>query len=421
MINYCNFDFLKLAKKSDSSLNLEKMEKVSSRIASLEESQTIAMSKKSRELAAQGVDIISLSVGEPDFFTPDFVKEAAKKAIDENYSFYTPVAGYKELLEAICNKLKRENDLDYKPDQIVVSGGAKHSLSNVLMSIVDKGDEVIVPAPYWVSYVELVKLAEGKSVVVNTTLENNYKITPEQLQNAITPKTRALLLCSPSNPTGSIYSYDELKAIAEIVEKHPNIIVISDEIYEHINFVGKHQSIAQFESIHDRVVIINGVSKGYAMTGWRIGFSASPKWIAKACEKLQGQQTSGVCSIAQRAAIAALNSDGEYTQQMRKAFQRRRDLMYEGFSSIPGFKLNKPDGAFYIFPDVSELFGKQFNGETINTSIDLAMYFLNQAHVAVVPGSAFGSPNCIRLSYATSDDKLKEAIDRIRNAVSLLK
>ncbi len=397
------------------------MEKVSARIAALEESQTIAMSKKSRELAAQGIDVISLSVGEPDFFTPDFVKEAAKKAIDQNFSFYTPVAGYKDLLEAICGKLKRENNLEYQPDQIVVSGGAKHSLSNVLMCIVDKDDEVIVPAPYWVSYVELVKLAEGKSVVIETSLESDFKITPKQLEAAITPKTRALLLCSPSNPTGSVYTYDELKAIAQIIEKHPNIIVISDEIYEHINFIGKHESIAQFDSIRERVVIINGVSKGYAMTGWRIGFSASAKWIAKACEKLQGQQTSGVCSIAQRAAIAAFNSDGEYTRQMREAFRSRRDLMYEGFSSIPGFKLNKPQGAFYIFPEISELLGKQYNGETIKTSDDLAMFLLNHAHVAVVPGSAFGSPKCIRLSYATSDDKLKESIERIRKAVALLK
>lgn len=396
------------------------MEKVSARIAALEESQTIAMSKKSRELAAQGIDVISLSVGEPDFTTPDFVKEAAKKAIDQNYSFYTPVAGYKDLLEAICGKLKRENGLDYQPDQIVVSGGAKHSLSNVLMCVVDRDDEVIVPAPYWVSYVELVKLAEGKSVIINTTLEADYKITPQQLEVAITPKTRALLLCSPSNPSGSVYSYDELKAIASVLEKHPNIIIISDEIYEHINFIGKHESIAQFESLRDRVVIINGVSKGYAMTGWRIGFSASAKWIAKACEKLQGQQTSGVCSIAQKAAVAAFNSDGEYTRQMREAFRRRRDLMYEGFSSIPGFRLNKPQGAFYIFPEISSLFDKSYNGETINSSDDLAMFLLNYAHVAVVPGSAFGSPNCIRLSYATSDDKLKQAIERVRKAVSML-
>lgn len=397
------------------------MEKVSARIAALEESQTIAMSKKSRELAAQGIDVISLSVGEPDFFTPDFVKEAAKQAIDRNYSFYTPVAGYKDLLDAICGKLKRENGLDYSPEQVVVSGGAKHSLSNVIMCVVDKGDEVIVPAPYWVSYVELVKLAEGISVVLDTTLENDFKITPQQLEAAITPKTRALLLCSPSNPTGSVYSFEELREIAKIVEKHPNIIVISDEIYEHINFVGKHQSIAQFDSIRERVVIINGVSKGYAMTGWRIGFSASAKWIAKACEKLQGQQTSGVCSIAQKAAVAAFNSDGEYTRQMCEAFRRRRDLMVEGFSSIPGFRLNKPQGAFYIFPEISQLFGKSYNGETIRTSDDLAMFLLNHAHVAVVPGSAFGSPNYIRLSYATSDDKLKQSIERVRNAVALLK
>ncbi|HBI81917.1 MAG TPA: aspartate aminotransferase, partial [Bacteroidales bacterium] len=293
------------------------MEKVSARIAALEESQTIAMSKKSRELTAQGIDVINLSVGEPDFFTPDFVKEAAKKAIDLNYSFYSPVVGYKDLLGAICGKLKRENNLDYQPEQIVVSAGAKHSLSNVLMCVVDKDDEVIVPAPYWVSYVELVKLAEGKNIVIETSIDNDFKITPKQFEAAITPKTRALMLCSPSNPSGSVYSFEELKAIAQVLEKYPNIIVISDEIYEHINFVGKHESIAQFDSIRDRVVIINGVSKGYAMTGWRIGFSASARWIAKACEKLQSQQTSGVCSIAQQAAIAAFNSDGEYPRQMR--------------------------------------------------------------------------------------------------------
>ena len=397
------------------------MEKVSARIAALEESQTIAMSKKSRELTAQGIDIINLSVGEPDFFTPDFVKEAAKKAIDLNYSFYSPVVGYKDLLGAICGKLKRENNLDYQPEQIVVSAGAKHSLSNVLLCVVDKDDEVIVPAPYWVSYVELVKLAEGKNIVIETSIDNDYKITPKQLEAAITPKTRALMLCSPSNPSGSVYSFNELRAIAHVLEKYPNIIVISDEIYEHINFVGKHESIAQFDSIRDRVVIINGASKGYAMTGWRIGFSASARWIAKACEKLQSQQTSGVCSIAQQAAIAAFNSDGEYPRQMREAYRRRRDIMYEGFSDIPGFKLRKPEGAFYIFPDISELFGKRYDGQTIETSDDFAMFLLNHAHVAVVPGTAFGSPKCIRISYATSDDKLKESIERIRKAVALLK
>jgi len=397
------------------------MEKVSARIAALEESQTIAMSQKSRELACQGIDVINLSVGEPDFFTPDFIKEAAKKAIDENYSFYTPVAGYKDLLEAICGKLKRENNLTFTPDQIVVSGGAKHSLANVLLCVVDKGDEVIVPAPYWVSYVELVKLAEGKSVVIETGLESDFKITPKQLESAITSKSRVLMLCSPSNPTGSIYTHDELKAIAEIVAKHPNLLVISDEIYEHINFTGKHESIAQFENIRERVIIINGVSKGYAMTGWRIGFSASAKWIAKASIKLQGQQTSGVCSIAQKAATAAFNSNGETTKVMREAFLRRRNFIVDAISKIKGFRTNMPGGAFYIFPEVSYFFGKQYNGESIKNADDFAMFLLNVAHVAVVPGSAFGAPNYLRLSYATSDDKLKDAIERIAKAAGLLK
>lgn len=396
------------------------MEKVSARIAALEESQTLAMSQKSKELASQGIDVINLSVGEPDFFTPDFVKEAAKKAIDNNFSFYTPVPGYKDLLDAICGKLKRENNLNYSPDQIIVSGGAKHSLSNVLMCVVDRGDEVIVPAPYWVSYVELVKLAEGKSVIIETGLENDFKITPQQLESAITPRTRVLMLCSPSNPTGSIYTRDELKAIADIVAKHPNMLVISDEIYEHINFTGKHESIAQFEHIRDRVIIINGVSKGYAMTGWRIGFSASARWIAKACNKLQGQQTSGVCSIAQKAAVAAFNSDGSTTIAMREAFQRRRDLFVDAISRIKGFRTNRPGGAFYIFPDISYFFGRKYNGTTITTSDDFAMFLLNAAHVAAVPGSAFGSPNYIRFSYATSDEKLMEAAGRIAKAVAQL-
>jgi len=396
------------------------MERVSARIAALEESQTIAMSQKSRELAAQGIDVINLSLGEPDFFTPDFVKDAAKKAIDENYSFYSPIAGYKDLLDAICGKLKRENNLTFTPDQIVVSGGAKHSLSNVLLCVVDKGDEVIVPSPYWVSYVELVKLSEGKSVIIETGLDNDFKITPKQLEDAITPKSRVLMLCSPSNPTGSIYTHDELKAIADIVAKHPNLLVISDEIYEHINFTGKHESIAQFENIRERIIIINGVSKGYAMTGWRIGFSASAKWIAKACAKLQGQQTSGVCSIAQKAATAAFNSNGETVKVMCEAFVRRRNLVVDAVSKIKGFRTNMPGGAFYIFPEISYFFGKQYNGTVIKNSDDLSMFLLNVAHVAVVPGSAFGAPNYIRFSYATSDDKLVEAAKRIEKAVALL-
>lgn len=395
------------------------MERISTRVASLEESQTLAMTQKARELRGQGVDVISLSVGEPDFHTPDWVKDAAKKAIDDNYSFYTPVPGYADLLQAIVGKLKRDNNLDYDTKQIVVSCGAKHSLSNVLMCLVDKGDEVIVPAPYWVSYVELVKLAEGRNVVIQTSIDSDFKITAAQLQAAITPKTRVLMLCSPSNPSGSVYTHDELRAIADVVAKHPNIMVVADEIYEHINFVGQHQSIAQFPEIREQVVIINGVSKGYAMTGWRIGFSASPLWLAKACTKLQGQQTSGVASISQKAAVAAFNQAP--SPEMRKAFERRRDFMVAEMAKIPGFRLNMPQGAFYIFPEISHYFGKSYNGLKINNSNDLAMFLLNEAHVASVPGSAFGLEGYIRFSYATADEKLREAVNRIAKAVKLLK
>lgn len=397
------------------------MEKVSARIAALAESQTLAMSQKSKDLKSQGINVIDLSVGEPDFHTPDFVKDAAKKAIDENYSFYSPVPGYRDLLEAISKKLKRENNLEYPPEQIVVSNGAKQSLTNIILTLVDRDDEVIVPAPYWVSYVELVKLAEGKNVVIETTIKNNFKITPEQLESAITLRTKILILCSPSNPTGSVYTYDELKKIAGIVEKHPNIYVISDEIYEHINFIGKHQSIAQFESIRDRVIIINGVSKGYAMTGWRIGYSASARWIAKASVKLQGQTTSGASSIAQKASVAAINSDGSSPREMCKAFLKRRDFMVEALSKIKGFTINMPQGAFYIFPEISYFFGKSDGNVTIANSDDFAMYLLNSAHVALVPGSAFGSPNYIRFSYAASDQQLKDATERIAKAVERLK
>ncbi len=379
------------------------------------------MSQKSRDLKSKGINVINLSVGEPDFHTPDFVKDAAKKAIDDNISFYSPVPGFPDLLEAISKKLLRENGLSYAPDQIVVSNGAKHALANVLLALVDKDDEVIVPAPYWVSYVELVKLAEGKNVVIETTIESDFKVTPRQLSDAITPRTRALLLCSPSNPTGSVYTLNELAAIAEVVAKHPNIFIISDEIYEHINFVGKHESIAQFESIQDRVIIINGVSKGYAMTGWRIGYCAAPKWLAKACSKLQGQMTSGASSIAQKASTAAINSDSSYPQMMCKAFAKRRDLVIEKLSKIPGFKTNVPQGAFYIFPEVSALFGKKYSDGVINNASDLAMYLLNTAHVALVPGGAFGAPNFIRLSYAASESQLVEAIDRIEKAIIALK
>ncbi|NVO11876.1 MAG: pyridoxal phosphate-dependent aminotransferase [Bacteroidales bacterium] len=397
------------------------MEKVSARLAALAESQTLAMSQKSKDLKAQGHNVIDLSVGEPDFHTPDFVKNAAKKAIDDNFSFYSPVPGYRDLLEAISAKLKRENNLDYAPEQIVVSNGAKQSLTNILLCLVDKDDEVIVPAPYWVSYVELVKLAEGKSVVIETNIKDNFKITIKQLEEAITPKTKMLILCSPSNPTGSIYTHDELVAISKVIEKHPNIFVISDEIYEHINFVGKHESFAQFESIRDRVIIINGVSKGYAMTGWRIGYSASAKWIAKACIKLQGQTTSGASSIAQKASTAAINSDGSYPAEMRKGFEKRRNFMVDALSKIKGFNTNVPQGAFYIFPEISYFFGKSDGKTTIKNSDDFAMFLLNTAHVALVPGSAFGAPDYIRFSYAASDAQLKDACERIAKAVELLK
>ena len=397
------------------------MENVSKRVEQLAVSETLAMSQKSRELKAQGYNVINLSVGEPDFHTPDFVKDAAKKALDDNITFYSPVPGFPDLLQAISDKLKRENNLTYSTDQIVVSGGAKHSLANALMVLINPGDEVIIPAPYWVSYIELVKLAEGKSVVISAPIESDFKITPKQLEDAITPRTKAIMLCSPSNPTGSVYTREELAALAKVLEKHPNIYIISDEIYEHINFVGKHESIAQFEKIFDRVIIVNGVSKGYAMTGWRIGYLAASKWIAKACQKLQGQMTSGTCSIAQKAATAAINSDASYPKMMCKAFEMRRDVVIERLKKIPGFKTNVPQGAFYIFADVSALLGKKYGDETINDTGDLCMYLINKAHVATVPGGAFGAPDYIRFSYAASEAELMEALDRIDKAVSELK
>ncbi len=397
------------------------MNQVSARLAALAPSQTLAMSQKSNELRAQGVDVINLSVGEPDFYTPDHIKMAAKKAIDDNFSFYSPVPGYMDLRKAICAKLKNENALDFTPDQIVVSTGAKQALCNAILAIINPGDEVIVPAPYWVSYVEMVKLAEGKNVIVEAGIEQNFKITPAQLEAAITPKTRMLVLCSPSNPTGSVYSHDELQALAKVLERYPNVLVLADEIYEHINYVGAHQSMAQFPELEGRVIIINGVSKAYAMTGWRIGFLAAPLWIAKACSKLQGQYTSGASSIAQKAAVAAFSGDQSCVEEMRKAFERRRDLIFRLVSEIPGMKVNKPDGAFYLFPDVSSYFGKSYDKYKIETSSDLAMYLLEVAHVASVAGDAFGSPLCLRFSYATSDDKLVEAMNRVRRALELLK
>ena len=397
------------------------MTQVSERLASLSPSETLAMSQKSNELKAQGIDVINLSVGEPDFFTPEHIKQAAKKAIDDNFSFYSPVPGYADLRKAIVDKLKRENGLDYTADQIIVSGGAKQSVCNALLCIIGPGDEVIVPAPYWVSYVEMEKLAEGTNVIVSAGIEQDFKITAEQLESVITPKTKALILCSPSNPTGSVYSKDELKALADVLAKHPNVIVLADEIYEHINYVGKHESIAQFDNIKDRVVVVNGVSKAYAMTGWRIGFIAAPLWIAKACNKLQGQYTSGASSIAQKAAVAAFNGDQSCVTEMREAFLRRRDLVVNLCKDIPGINLNVPEGAFYLFPEVSSYYGKKAGNHVINDSGDLAMYLLEEGHVATVGGAAFGAPECLRFSYATSDENLVEAIKRIKAALAALK
>lgn len=393
---------------------------VSDRLAALSPSETLAMSQKSNELKAQGIDVINLSVGETDFFTPDHVKEAAKKAVDDNFSFYSPVPGYPALRNAICAKLKNENGLDYKPEQIVCSNGAKQSVCNVILAIISKGDEVIIPAPYWVSYPEMVTLADGTSVIVSAGIEQDFKMTPAQLEAAITPKTKALILCSPSNPTGSVYTKEELKGLADILAKYPNIYILSDEIYEHINYLGAHESIAQFENIRDRVVIINGVSKGYAMTGWRIGWIAAPKWIASACNTLQGQYTSGPCSVAQVAAQAAYTGDQTCVKEMRVAFERRKKLVVELASQIPGLKLSEPQGAFYIFPDAGVYIGKSYEGKKIENSGDLALYLLEVGHVACVGGGAFGAPNCIRLSYATSDENLVKAFGRIKDALAKL-
>ncbi|WP_352421857.1 pyridoxal phosphate-dependent aminotransferase [Proteiniphilum sp.] len=393
---------------------------LSARLTALSPSETFAMAQKSNELKAQGIDVINMSVGEPDFTTPDHIKEAAKKAIDDNFSFYSPVAGFPDLKKAICEKLEGENELEYTPAQIVVSGGAKQSLCNVILSIVDKGEEVIIPAPYWVSYPEMVKLAEGIPVFVYAGIEQNFKITPQQLEDAITPKTKALILCSPSNPTGSVYTKDELAALSGVLEKYPQVYVIADEIYEHINYIGQHESIAQFVAIRDRVIVVNGVSKGYAMTGWRIGWIAAPQWIASACSMLQGQYTSGPSSISQKAAVAAYTGDQSCVSEMRIAFERRRNLIVELLGQIPGLKVNNPMGAFYIFPECSGYLGRSYNGKTIETATDLAMYLLEEAHVACVGGDAFGAPGCIRLSYATSDESITEAIARIKKALEKL-
>lgn len=396
------------------------MNPVSLRLAGLAPSETLAMSQKSNELKAMGFDVINMSVGEPDFFTPDHIKLAAKQAVDNNFSFYSPVPGYPALRKAIVEKLKKENGLDYTVDQIVCSNGAKQSVCNVLLSIISPGDEVIVPAPYWVSYVEMVKLAEGKNVIVSAGIEQDFKITAAQLEAAITPKTKALILCSPSNPTGSVYSKEELKALAAVLAKHPQVYILSDEIYEHINYLGKHESIAQFESVRERVIVINGVSKAYAMTGWRIGWIAAPQWIASACNKLQGQYTSGPCSVSQEAARAAYTGDQACVAEMRTAFERRKNLIVKLMREVPGFKVQEPKGAFYVFPDCSAYIGKSFKDKTITNATDLAMFLLEEAHVAAVGGVAFGAPNCLRFSYATSDENIVKAIDRIKVALAKL-
>lgn len=397
------------------------MIKLSNRLNRLQPSATLAMSQKSSELKASGIDIINLSIGEPDFNTPDSVKDAAHQAIDDNYSHYSPVPGYPVLRKAIVEKLKRENGLDYTESQILCSNGAKQSVCNAIMALVDDGDEVIIPAPYWVSYPQMVKLAGGEPVFVEATIEQNFKITPAQLEAAITPRTRLLILCSPSNPTGAVYNAQELEALAEVLKKHEDVIVLSDEIYEHINYIGSHASIAQVDGMKERTVIINGVSKAYAMTGWRIGFIAGPEWIVKGCNKLQGQYTSGPCSVSQIAAAEAFSGDQQCVEEMRQAFERRKNLIVELTRQIPGFEVSVPDGAFYIFPRISQFFGKQYEGSVINTSTDFAMFLLQIGHVATVGGDAFGSPNCIRLSYATSEDNIREAMKRISKTVALLK
>ena len=396
------------------------MDDISVRVKSLSPSATLAMSQKSNEMKAKGIDIINLSVGEPDFFTPDHIKEAAKQAIDENFSFYTPVPGYMSLRKAICEKLKNENGIQFTPEQIIVSNGAKQSLCNCILSVVNPGDEVIIPTPAWVSYVEMVKLAEGKCVTIPAGVEQNFKITPEQLEAAITPKSRLIILCSPSNPTGSVYSREELKGLADVLAKHPEIIILADEIYEHINFTGRFDSISQFESVRDRVAIVNGVSKAYAMSGWRIGFLAAPLAIAKANSKLQSQYTSGASSIAQKAAEAAYTGSQQCVEDMRQAFQRRRDLIVSLAKEIPGIRINHPEGAFYLFPEVSSFFGKTDGETTIKDAGDLALYLLDKAHVATVDGAAFCAPGYIRLSYATSDENIVEAMRRIKEALALL-
>ena len=397
------------------------MAQLSNRLNRLAPSATLAMSQKSSEMKAQGIDVINMSVGEPDFNTPDHIKEAAKKAIDENYSRYSPVPGYPDLRKAIVAKLKNENGLEYGINEILVSNGAKQSVCNTVMALCNDGDEVIIPAPYWVSYPQMAKLAGAEPVIVNAGFEQDFKMTPEQLEAAITPKTRMLILCSPSNPTGSVYSQEELDALAKVILSHEELYVLADEIYEHINYVGKHASIAKAEGMRERTIIVNGVSKAYAMTGWRIGYIAAPEWIVKGCNKLQGQYTSGPCSVSQKAAEAAYTMNQTCVETMRQAFQRRRDLIVELAKDIPGLEVNVPEGAFYLFPKCSSFYGKACGDKVINNSNDLAMFLLEEGHVATVGGDAFGDPECFRMSYATSDDNIREAMKRIKETLAKLK
>ena len=397
------------------------MAQLSNRLNRLAPSATLAMSQKSGEMKAQGIDVINMSVGEPDFNTPDHIKEAAKKAIDDNWSRYSPVPGYADLRQAIVAKLKNENGLDYTINEVLVSNGAKQSVCNTVMALVNDGDEVIIPTPYWVSYPQMAKLAGGEPVYIEASFEQNFKITPEQLEAAITPKTKMLILCSPSNPTGSVYSQEELNALAEVIKKHDDLFVLADEIYEHINYIGKHASIAKCEGMKERSIIVNGVSKAYAMTGWRIGYIAAPEWIVKGCNKLQGQYTSGPCSVSQKAATEAYIASQACVEEMRQAFERRRNLIVELAKDIPGLEVNVPEGAFYLFPKCSSFYGKSDGERTINNSTDLAMYLLEVGHVATVGGDAFGDPNCFRMSYATSDDNIREAMRRIKETLAKLK
>lgn len=397
------------------------MAQLSERLNRLAPSATLAMSQKSGEMKAQGIDVINLSVGEPDFNTPDHIKDAAKRAIDENFSRYSPVPGYMDLREAIVAKLKNENGLDYSVNEVLVSNGAKQSVCNTVMALVNDGEEVIIPAPYWVSYPQMVKLAGGVPVIVEAGFEQNFKMTPQQLEAAITPKTRMIILCSPSNPTGSVYAQEEMAALAEVIKRHDDLFVLADEIYEHINYTGRHASIAQVPGMKERTIIVNGVSKAYAMTGWRIGYIAAPEWIVKGCNKLQGQYTSGPCSVSQKAALVAYTASQQCVEDMRVAFERRRNLIVELAKDIPGLEVNVPEGAFYLFPKCSNFFGKTDGTRVINSSTDLAMYLLEVGHVATVAGDAFGDPQCFRMSYATSDDNIRESMRRIKECLAKLK